>query len=66
MGPNCEIRCPFPSYGEGCQMICNCIEKDCDPANGCNNSSTGVHMFLMALNLVCHLQFYINVRKVLY
>ncbi|XP_065929792.1 multiple epidermal growth factor-like domains protein 11 isoform X2 [Magallana gigas] len=40
MGPNCEIRCLFPSYGEGCQMICNCIEKDCDPANGCNNSST--------------------------
>eukprot|EP00105_Crassostrea_gigas_P044454 XP_019928602.1 PREDICTED: uncharacterized protein LOC105342502 [Crassostrea gigas] len=40
MGPNCESECPFPSYGEGCQMICNCIEKVCDPANGCYNSST--------------------------
>lgn len=65
MGPNCESECPFPSYGEGCQMICNCIEKVCDPANGCYNSSTGVHMFLIALNLVCHLQFYTKVCKVL-
>lgn len=36
MGPNCETKCPYPSYGEVCQMSCNCIDKNCDPVNGCN------------------------------
>lgn len=40
MGSNCEATCPFPTYGEGCQMKCNCIDKDCDPVNGCNKSSS--------------------------
>lgn len=39
-GTSCEDKCPFPSYGVDCQMICNCTDEDCDPANGCNNSST--------------------------
>lgn len=51
-GNSCAGKCPFPSYGVDCQMICNCIEEDCDPANGCNNPSTGVHIFLIALNLM--------------
>lgn len=33
-------------------MICNV----CDPANGCSNSSTGVHMFLISSYLICHFQ----------
>lgn len=53
----CEEKCPFPSYGVYCQMKCNCIDEDCDSANGCNNSLTGVHIFLIALNLMCHLKF---------
>lgn len=60
MGSNCEATCPFPTYGEGCQMKCNCIDKDCDPVNGCNKSSSGVHMFLNALYLLCRLQLFIN------
>lgn len=47
-------------------MICHCTDKECDHANGCNNSSTGVYMFLITLYLVCHLQLYTNVCKVLY
>lgn len=47
-------------------MKCNCIDKDCDPAYGCNNSSTGVHMFLITLNLVYHLRLSIKVCVVLY
>uniref|UniRef100_A0A8W8M4T1 EGF-like domain-containing protein n=1 Tax=Magallana gigas TaxID=29159 RepID=A0A8W8M4T1_MAGGI len=39
-GNSCEEKCPFPSYGVDCQMKCNCIDKDCDPAYGCKNSST--------------------------
>lgn len=46
MGSNCEATCPFPTYGGGCQMKCNCIDKDCDPVNGCNKSSPGVHNYV--------------------
>lgn len=64
-GPNCEMKCPHPLYGESCQMICNCIGKICDPVNGCNITSSGIlHVFLIAYFLVCHLQLYINVCKV--
>lgn len=65
-GPNCDIKCPYPLYGVDCQMRCNCIEKVCDPVNGCNITSTGVYMFLIELNLVCHLPFYTKVCKVSY
>lgn len=65
-GPTCKIKCPFPSYGVDCQMICNCTDKECNPANGCNNLSTGVHTFLIALYLECHLQLYTNVKIVIY
>lgn len=40
-GLSCEIKCPFPSYGNGCQSKCNCISKDCDPTNGCGHLSRG-------------------------
>lgn len=66
-GPDCELRCPFPSYGEGCQMLCYCIGKMCDPVNGCNITSSGIlHVFSIAFFLVCHLQLYINICKGLY
>lgn len=42
MGLSCESKCTFPSYGLGCQSHCNCIEKDCDPANGCRHSSRDI------------------------
>lgn len=40
-GTNCETRCPYPSYGLGCQKQCNCIDKDCDHVSGCMQSAKG-------------------------
>lgn len=34
-GTDCKQKCPFPSYGLGCQRKCNCIDKVCDHINGC-------------------------------
>lgn len=39
-GKNCEIVCPFPSYGLDCQSICNCAETTCDHVNGCRGYSS--------------------------
>lgn len=53
-GFNCEIKCPYPLYGEDCQMRCDCIDKVCDPVNGCNQwLSTGIDMILISLYLIC-------------
>lgn len=54
MGLSCESKCPFPSYGLGCQSHCNCIDKDCDPANGCRHSSRGTYASNYSI-LVCNL-----------
>lgn len=40
-GLNCEVVCPFPSFGLDCQSICNCTKTKCDPVNGCNGYLTG-------------------------
>lgn len=54
MGFNCEIKCPYPLYGEDCQMRCDCIDEVCDPVNGCNQwLSTGIDMILISLYLIC-------------
>lgn len=34
-GTNCKQKCPFPSYGLGCQRKCNSIDIVCDHINGC-------------------------------
>lgn len=43
-GQNCEIVCPFPSYGLDCQSICNCAETTCDHVNGCRGYSSETPM----------------------
>lgn len=40
-GTNCEARCPYPSYGLGCQKQCNCIDRDCEHVSGCMQSAKG-------------------------
>lgn len=44
-GQNCEIVCPFPSYGLDCQSICNCAETTCDHVNGCRGYSSGIYCY---------------------
>ncbi|XP_062582965.1 uncharacterized protein LOC134244730, partial [Saccostrea cucullata] len=41
-GRNCEEKCPYPTYGEICQQLCECNESLCDISTGCksNISST--------------------------
>lgn len=64
MGLNCEIKCPFPLYGFHCQMICNCLDKLCDPVNGCKRSTTGIMIFLTEISrMLCLL--YTNVSSVM-
>lgn len=63
MGPNCETKCPYPLYGEVCQMSCNCIDKNCDPVNGCNQwLSTGIDMISISLKLTGHFKPFTNIQ----
>lgn len=39
-GINCTNACPYPTYGEGCQGICDCNEDMCDVSNGCEPITT--------------------------
>lgn len=32
---DCKLRCPYPSYGDGCQGNCNCQKTSCDYVFGC-------------------------------
>uniref|UniRef100_A0A8W8JMJ7 Uncharacterized protein n=1 Tax=Magallana gigas TaxID=29159 RepID=A0A8W8JMJ7_MAGGI len=39
-GPNCTVRCYYPSYGNKCQGICNCSADICDMSWGCRTLTT--------------------------
>ena len=34
-GLKCRLRCPFPNFGEGCLLKCNCSEEHCHHVHGC-------------------------------
>ena len=38
---NCSELCPYPSYGDRCQGICDCDEISCDVSTGCWTPTTG-------------------------
>lgn len=40
-GQQCESQCPYPLYGNHCQMVCMCKENDCHYAHGCYNTNQG-------------------------
>lgn len=52
-GTNCETKCPFPLYGEDCQLTCDCIKKDCDHASGCKGISIKNTVLLFCIVLHC-------------
>ncbi|XP_056016789.1 multiple epidermal growth factor-like domains protein 11 [Ostrea edulis] len=39
-GEKCKLPCPFPNYGDGCQIECSCAEELCSHINGCSINST--------------------------
>ena len=41
VGKNCSIPCPYNSYGERCQMTCNCTKDECDFIRGCAKKEIG-------------------------
>lgn len=38
-GTNCVTKCQYPTYGKGCQSVCDCNATVCDSVNGCINAS---------------------------
>lgn len=43
-GINCTNACPHPTYGDGCQGVCNCNVDMCDVSTGCTQITTGTNM----------------------
>ncbi|XP_056016763.1 uncharacterized protein LOC125674634 [Ostrea edulis] len=39
-GINCAERCSFPSFGEECQLFCNCSEVQCNYEKGCSKDGS--------------------------
>lgn len=39
-GLNCTIQCPYPTYGDKCQGVCNCSTEICDMSWGCKTLTT--------------------------
>lgn len=45
IGTKCDIKCPLPMYGQGCQSVCNCTANVCHHVSGCRQSSTSIISF---------------------
>lgn len=42
-GPNCAKSCPYPTYGDRCQGVCDCDKISCDVSTGCRTPTTGYY-----------------------
>lgn len=40
IGLNCNSACPYPTYGDRCQELCDCSNEKCDVSTGCRDLST--------------------------
>ncbi|XP_078334354.1 uncharacterized protein LOC111100153 [Crassostrea virginica] len=47
IGSNCAISCPYPTYGEQCQGICDCDKNSCDVSTGCRPITTETSQFCL-------------------
>lgn len=45
-GINCTEKCPFPTYGKRCQMLCKCNKDQCDASTGCSSNFDGIPFFI--------------------
>lgn len=41
-GINCTQKCPFPTHGKRCQMICNCKKEQCEVFKGWSSHFDGI------------------------
>lgn len=51
-GNNCSLKCKPPTYGEGCQALCDCPKTDCHFVHGCSNqleTSTDDHRYNLSM-----------------
>ncbi|XP_062617505.1 uncharacterized protein LOC134279165 [Saccostrea cucullata] len=39
VGFGCDKKCPYPSFGKGCQFICNCTIEECSFNLGCKKNA---------------------------
>ena len=44
-GSKCRLRCPFPYFGEGSLLKCNCSEEHCHHVHGCQSTQSTQGMF---------------------
>ena len=44
IGNHCSLPCPYPSYGKGCQMLCNCRKDECIFNSGCEKKLKGIYV----------------------
>lgn len=51
-GENCSLRCPYPFFGNECQMQCNCSKDLCDISTGCPIETTGIYFISPLLLLL--------------
>lgn len=51
-GINCTSLCPHPSYGYGCQGLCDCEKDMCDVSTGCTQKTTGMKSVCRAYGLM--------------
>lgn len=35
---NCSSQCVYPTYGQLCQIVCDCDVKDCYHVDGCQGN----------------------------
>lgn len=59
LGKDCDVKCPFPSYGNECQLRCTCEETDCDFVNGCRRSLNGNFLRKKIINYNLIIFFYL-------
>lgn len=68
---NCDSKCPYPMYGQGCQSVCSCNVRKCNHVNGCNQSSAGknslpLNIFYIIYLWTCFDMYFISLYNILY
>ena len=73
IGINCNVHCPLPSYGQGCQLECSCQPNDChhvlvvygqNLVTGKENKIKRLHIWKKCIIIIAHrLYMYIHCNQ---